>query len=306
MKSLFFCFILAVLTSLSSGAAGRGGVGTWYACGSEMYQGLCQQLDANRGSDSLVHSLIEAKEILFLRNEPLYRELLRAEEEFRDLARDIFSSYAITREIQVRGKESNLERERFAYQSITILTYPRRVILSGFGRSAISFPQERVILFDYEYWGKASPKEKSLIVLTEIMRFQGVEDEEERYQAASEILTVIAQQKYDIMNFRLTPTQGGFEIFDRNKIFVGGILPDQSGYAIVNFQSPMLNYRSCRKEKPSMSSIEESQKQALRSIRLIQPEMLEVCQQWILERRQISIRLATNSGNHMVVNCGPL
>ncbi len=274
---------------------------TWACIG---YPSVCRQMKAEGRSQGMLQSLLEAKAILYSRRSDVFQDLRRAEHEFRSIARDVLIKY----ELATKNKSgSAIPVPDIAFGAgaeIELLALPTKTILVGFGRSAINFHDEKLILFDFEYWKQASAGEKILIAMTEYMRFAGIENEEDRYQAASEIVDAVAKQDFEFVDFTMTASSGAFEVFDRNKIFIAGITQDRSSYALIHSRSPSINHMSCRGDDKLDPRIRNSFSfRTFRPMPEVQPVAVEACQRWMLERRNDSINFLMSPTNHMVVNC---
>ena len=245
-----------------------------------------------------IEAMLRSKDVLAQKKPELAKELYEAELEFKQIAKQALADY------------DHISRGAPKYQLLTIrvsvLSFPRQVILSGFSRSAINFYEAQAIVFDFEYWKQASPRERKLIALTEYLRFAGIEDEEDRYQKASEIVQLSEKMGKGpfILPKTFNPATEPFEVFDRHKVFIGRIHEWDTTYSILNSESNLTNPHLCRRpERAQNNSYLSAVERYVTRTLWLDPAMLQLCQSYILNRQNRSFVLEKITSNNMIVDC---
>jgi len=257
--------------------------------------GLRDQSDPS--TTFLRYSLLKAKNLIYEKNRVLFEELVDAEEEFDEIYRKVIVSYHVL--MSYSKSRVPIKVDFSKPDRIPMMAFPRSFTVGGVNRAAINFYDARIIVFDSTYWNSASLSEKKLLVLTEILRFKGIEEEDDRYFAAVRILhhlTVADGQPY--LHFRINPAREAFEVFDKNKIFIGAVGEKSSNFAILNLENPMATAKSCRLGQPVR--LMERWEQGL----IGDPIMLPHCLRDILRKEDRSIPLSMYLTNHLIYTCG--
>ncbi len=277
---------------------------TRYAgCGDNRIFQVCKFDGMQPALREQMESLVRARALIVQKRPELAKQLLQAEYEFYGLLQDIEVKY----DVATRGWDDRpFNTDTNATYNVARFAIPRQIILSGFGRSAMTFFESKTIIFDYDSWIKASLQEKKLIVLTEYLRFYNIEDEEDRYQMAGEILRISEgnQVADTYANREFNPARESFQVYDKHKIFISQIGENESKYLIVNSQSPVLYPWSCR--KPEMFKKGQPMSVSARmymGLYLLDPAGLAHCQSILLSKPNWLINLIIQKSNNMVTSC---